>query len=51
MLVVRVFADGEVETFRKPAEVAAEFLTWIEVELYTWQEAKEWDDEPKEIEQ
>ena len=50
-LVVRVSTDGEVETFRKPVDVAAEVLTWVQVGLYTWQEAKEWDDGPKEVAQ
>ena len=50
-LVVRVCADGRVETFRKPVDVAAEVLTWIQVGLYIWQEAEQWDDEPQVIEQ
>lgn len=51
VLIVRVSGDGEVDTSRKPVDVAAEVLTWAQVGLYTWQEGKEWDDGQQEIEQ
>lgn len=51
VLIVRVSGDGEVDTSRKPVDVAAEVLTWVQVGLYTWQEGKEWDDGQQEIEQ
>lgn len=51
VLIVRVSGDGEVDSCRKPVDVAAEILAWVQVGLYTWQEGKDWDDEQREIEQ
>lgn len=51
VIIARVSADGSVDSCRKPVDVAAEVLAWVRVGLYTWQEAKKWDDEPQEIEQ
>ena len=51
VLIVRVSGDGEVDTHRKPVDVAAEVLTWVQAGLYTWQEEKDWDDEQREVEQ
>ena len=51
VIIARIAADGSVESCRKPVDVAAEVLTWVQVGLYTWEEAKEWDDEPLQIEQ
>ena len=45
VLIVRVSGDGVVDSCRKPVDVAAEVLTWVQVGLCTWQEGKEWDDE------
>ena len=51
VIIARISADGSVDSCRKPVDVAAEVLAWVQVGLYTWQEAKEWDDEPQQIEQ
>ena len=45
VLLVKIGDDGEVDTRRKPIDVAVEVLTWIDQGLYTWQEGKDWDDE------
>ena len=50
VIIARMSADGSVDSCRKPVDVAAEVLAWVQVGLYTWQEAKEWDDEPQQIE-
>ena len=51
VIIARVSADGSVDSCRKPVDVAAEVLAWVQVGLYTWQEAKEWDEEPQQVEQ
>lgn len=51
VLIVRVSGNGEADTCRKPVDVAAEVLTWVQAGLYTWQEGKDWDDEQRDIEQ
>ena len=50
VIIARMSADGSVDSCRKPVDVAAEVVAWVQVGLYTWQEAKEWDDEPQRIE-
>ena len=50
VIIARMSTDGSVDSCRKPVDVAAEVLAWVQVGLYTWQEAKEWDDEPQQIE-
>ena len=49
VIIARMSADGSVDSCRKPVDVAAEVLAWVQVGLYSWQEAKEWDDEPQRI--
>ena len=39
--VVRIEAEG-IDVCNKPAEYAAEVLTWIDQGLYSWPEGKEW---------
>ena len=51
VVIAHISADGSVDSCRKPVDVAAEVLAWVQVGLYTWEEAKEWDDEPQQIEQ
>ena len=51
VLLFQVPADREADTFSKLVNMAAEVLTWVQVGLHTWQAAKEWDDEPLEIQQ
>lgn len=51
VLIVRLSGDGEADTCRKPVDVAAEVLTWVQIGLYTWQEGKDWDDEQQEVEE
>ena len=38
----------KVEQFRKPVDVAAEVLLWVDVGLLTWEEARVWDDDEEE---
>lgn len=49
VITARLSADGSVDSCRRPVDVAAEVLAWVQVGLYTWEEAKEWDDEPQQI--
>ena len=49
VIIARMSADGSVDSCRKPVDVAAEVLAWVQVGLYTWEEAKVWDDEPQQV--
>ena len=52
VLIVRVSGDDvKVDSCRKPVDVAAEILTWVNQGLFTWEEGKSWDDEQKTIEE
>ena len=51
VMVVRIAGDGAADTPRKPIDVASEVLTWIHQGLYSWQEAKDWDEEQQEMEE
>ena len=51
VMVVRIGEDGVADSPRKSIDVASEILTWIHQGLYTWHEAKDWNDEQQEIEE